>query len=209
MAPPNSTGSTPVGLAPLTRQIEGVEVGITIREKPDGTCKASLRTFESVNAAEIAKAFGGGGHPLRRGRGVAKTAGIRRNAGIQAVGHAFIQGHAHLPDHLVDDLAGSSGTVVQQQPIRIIRIGAVVVNTQINMVLTLNGTQQPLGSHIHRHHIPGGELHRHNIVKKIIVLGGNVCLVLHIGELALLQQRPAKSKAAAQGVPVRVGMGQN
>jgi phosphoesterase RecJ-like protein len=42
------------GLAPLTRQIEGVEVGITIREKPDGTCKASLRTFESVNAAEIA-----------------------------------------------------------------------------------------------------------------------------------------------------------
>ena len=51
------------GLAPLTRQIEGVEVGITIREKPDGTCKASLRTFESVNAAEIAKAFGGGGHP--------------------------------------------------------------------------------------------------------------------------------------------------
>ena len=55
------------GLAPLTRQIEGVEVGITIREKPDGTCKASLRTFESVNAAEIAKAFGGGGHKKAAG----------------------------------------------------------------------------------------------------------------------------------------------
>lgn len=50
-------------LAPLTRQIEGVEIGITIREKKDKTCKASLRTFESVNAAEIAKLFGGGGHP--------------------------------------------------------------------------------------------------------------------------------------------------
>lgn len=49
-------------LAPLTRQIEGVEIGITIREKDDGTCKASFRTF-GVNAAEIAKAFGGGGHP--------------------------------------------------------------------------------------------------------------------------------------------------
>lgn len=49
-------------LAPLTRQIEGVEVGITIREKADGTCKASIRTFESVNAAELAKYFGGGGH---------------------------------------------------------------------------------------------------------------------------------------------------
>lgn len=50
-------------LAPLTRQIEGVEVGVTFREKADGTCKASLRTFESVNAAELAKCFGGGGHP--------------------------------------------------------------------------------------------------------------------------------------------------
>lgn len=49
-------------IAPLTRQIEGVEIGITIREKSDGTCKASIRTFETVNAAELAKAFGGGGH---------------------------------------------------------------------------------------------------------------------------------------------------
>lgn len=49
-------------LAPLTRQIEGVEIGITIREKKDKTCKASLRTYESVNAARLAKFFGGGGH---------------------------------------------------------------------------------------------------------------------------------------------------
>lgn len=49
-------------IAPLTRQIEGVEIGITIREKSDGTCKASIRTFESVNAAMLAKEFGGGGH---------------------------------------------------------------------------------------------------------------------------------------------------
>lgn len=49
-------------LAPLTRQIEGVEIGITIREKADRTCKASIRTYESVNAAALAKNFGGGGH---------------------------------------------------------------------------------------------------------------------------------------------------
>ena len=55
------------GLAPLTRQIEGVEIGITIQEKPDGTCKASIRTFESVNAAELAKCFGGGGHAQAAG----------------------------------------------------------------------------------------------------------------------------------------------
>lgn len=49
-------------LAPLTRQIEGVEIGITIREKANKTCKASIRTYESVNAAALAKNFGGGGH---------------------------------------------------------------------------------------------------------------------------------------------------
>ncbi len=51
------------GLPPLTRQVEGVEIGLTIREKQDKTCKVSIRTFESVNAAELAKMFGGGGHP--------------------------------------------------------------------------------------------------------------------------------------------------
>lgn len=55
------------GLAPLTRQIEGVEIGITIQERPDGTCKASIRTFESANAAKLAACFGGGGHAQAAG----------------------------------------------------------------------------------------------------------------------------------------------
>ena len=55
------------GLAPLTRQIEGVEIGITIQERPGGTCKASIRTFESVNAAKLAACFGGGGHAQAAG----------------------------------------------------------------------------------------------------------------------------------------------
>lgn len=61
-----ATGSNEQEIEPipsLTRQIEGVEAGITIKEKPDGTCKASIRTFEKVNAAQLAKCFGGGGHP--------------------------------------------------------------------------------------------------------------------------------------------------
>lgn len=49
-------------IAPLTRQTEGVEIGLTIREKADKSCKCSIRTFESVNAAELAGYFGGGGH---------------------------------------------------------------------------------------------------------------------------------------------------
>lgn len=49
-------------LAPLTRQTEGVEIGLCIREKSDGTCKCSIRTYESVDASVLASAFGGGGH---------------------------------------------------------------------------------------------------------------------------------------------------
>ncbi len=49
-------------ISPLTRQIEGVEIGLTIREKANGECKCSIRTFESVDASELAAFFGGGGH---------------------------------------------------------------------------------------------------------------------------------------------------
>ncbi len=49
-------------IAPLTRQTEGVEIGLTIREKADGKCKCSIRTYESVDASKLASAFGGGGH---------------------------------------------------------------------------------------------------------------------------------------------------
>ncbi|MBQ9227329.1 MAG: bifunctional oligoribonuclease/PAP phosphatase NrnA [Eubacterium sp.] len=49
-------------IAPLTRQTEGVEIGLTIREKADGKCKCSIRTYESVDASKLAACFGGGGH---------------------------------------------------------------------------------------------------------------------------------------------------
>lgn len=59
------TGSSELeteAIAPLTRQTEGVEIGLTIREKADGTCKCSVRTYESVDASVLAGSFGGGGH---------------------------------------------------------------------------------------------------------------------------------------------------
>ena len=49
-------------IPPLTRQVEGVEIGLTIKEKPNGECKCSIRTYESVDAAKLAAFFGGGGH---------------------------------------------------------------------------------------------------------------------------------------------------
>lgn len=49
-------------LASIPRQIEGVLVGVTIRQKADGTCKASVRSREGFNSSDLCKTLGGGGH---------------------------------------------------------------------------------------------------------------------------------------------------
>lgn len=54
-------------LASRTRQIEGVQVGVFLKEKADGTFKISLRTLEPVNASEICRKLGGGGHARAAG----------------------------------------------------------------------------------------------------------------------------------------------
>jgi len=50
------------GLAGIPRQIQGVWAGVTLRQKPDGGFKVSIRTDSHVNAAEVCSALGGGGH---------------------------------------------------------------------------------------------------------------------------------------------------
>lgn len=50
------------GIAALSRQIEGVLVGITLRERHDGTYKASVRSHDPVDASAICARLGGGGH---------------------------------------------------------------------------------------------------------------------------------------------------
>lgn len=55
------------GISSIPRKIEGVELGITIREKPHGEYKISARTSGSVNACDFCKKFGGGGHAAAAG----------------------------------------------------------------------------------------------------------------------------------------------
>lgn len=50
------------GIASIPRKIEGVKVGVTIREQTNGKYKVSLRTVEPFDAAKICANFGGGGH---------------------------------------------------------------------------------------------------------------------------------------------------
>lgn len=49
-------------IKPMTRQIEGVEIGITVKEESDGKSGISVRTGENYDAAAICAHFGGGGH---------------------------------------------------------------------------------------------------------------------------------------------------
>ena len=51
-----------IQLVPQTRQVEGVLVGVAIREREDGSYKISLRSHAPVDAAAIAARMGGGGH---------------------------------------------------------------------------------------------------------------------------------------------------
>lgn len=53
------------GLSALPRQIEGVQIGITIREQ-QGYCRVSVRTTKEADASALCHLFGGGGH-LRAG----------------------------------------------------------------------------------------------------------------------------------------------
>lgn len=50
------------GVSSTVRQVEGVQFGMTIRERGENEYKVSLRATEPANAAEVCMQFGGGGH---------------------------------------------------------------------------------------------------------------------------------------------------
>lgn len=49
-------------IKPITRQIEGVEIGLTVKEEEGGKTSISVRTSENYDAAAICAHFQGGGH---------------------------------------------------------------------------------------------------------------------------------------------------
>lgn len=55
------------GVASMPRQIEGVKIGVTLKEKENGECRFSVRTSDDIDASAICKLFGGGGHHAAAG----------------------------------------------------------------------------------------------------------------------------------------------
>ena len=54
-------------LTSLPISIEGVKVGLTLRQQPGGSYRISVRTAKGVDACAIARRLGGGGHPRAAG----------------------------------------------------------------------------------------------------------------------------------------------
>lgn len=50
------------GINSFVEQIEGLRIGVTIRELPDGRMRCSMRTGGELSANDICKSHGGGGH---------------------------------------------------------------------------------------------------------------------------------------------------
>jgi len=70
-------------LTSLPRSIEGVEVGLTLRQQKDGSFKISVRTGHDTNACNIARRLGGGGHP--------RAAGCEISGNLDNAKHAILE----------------------------------------------------------------------------------------------------------------------
>lgn len=77
------------GISNIPRNIEGVEVGVTVREQADGTCRISLRSSDFVDASEICQRFGGGGHKRAAGCTIRQTPQQAGRAVVEAIGDYF------------------------------------------------------------------------------------------------------------------------
>ncbi|MBR6533182.1 MAG: bifunctional oligoribonuclease/PAP phosphatase NrnA [Clostridia bacterium] len=56
------SGTELEGIAVISRSVDGVKVGVTMKQTDDNEFKVSVRTYEPFDASEICKKLGGGGH---------------------------------------------------------------------------------------------------------------------------------------------------
>ena len=81
------------GLSPLPRQIEGVWVGLTLRQKADGNYKISVRTGKHADASQICGLLGGGGH--------ARAAGCTLSGTVEEVTDTLLKAVAQAVPRIV------------------------------------------------------------------------------------------------------------
>ncbi len=69
----NCSGPDMEGISVISRSIEGVMVGVTLKQSGSDSYKLSMRTFDPLDASLICKALGGGGHKNAAGATITGT----------------------------------------------------------------------------------------------------------------------------------------
>lgn len=81
------------GMPNLPMQVQGVEIGITVKQKEDGSYRVSFRAGEYADVSAIARKFGGGGH-------------------VKAAGCSFTEGD---PEEIISRLTAAAAAALQEQ----------------------------------------------------------------------------------------------
>ncbi|MBQ1186132.1 MAG: DHH family phosphoesterase [Clostridia bacterium] len=88
------TKSDMEGVASMSRSVEGVLVGVAIKESEKNVFKISLRTYDPLDASAICKKLGGGGHKAAAGCTVNGTLKEAKAAILSAIKEALEEADA-------------------------------------------------------------------------------------------------------------------
>lgn len=77
------------GCASLPLQVEGVEVGVLLKEREPGVYKISMRSANDINVSEICQTIGGGGHAKAAGCLLKGSLDDVKKQLVEAVGKAL------------------------------------------------------------------------------------------------------------------------
>ena len=87
------------GVAIISRSVEGVLAGVSIKEKDDGSYKISVRTYPPLNASEICKEMGGGGHKNAAGCSLSGNIEDVKKQVLSVIGKALEENNAGSSSH--------------------------------------------------------------------------------------------------------------
>ena len=88
------SGTDLEGIAVISRSVEGIKAGVTIKQTGDDTFKVSLRTYKPLDASLICKKLGGGGHKGAAGASVKGTLEEVKQIVLKAVSENMEEAYA-------------------------------------------------------------------------------------------------------------------
>ena len=88
------SGTELEGIAVISRSIEGIKAGVTVKQTGDDEFKVSLRTFPPLDASAICKTLGGGGHKGAAGASLNGSLEEVKSMALAAVKKALEESYA-------------------------------------------------------------------------------------------------------------------